>query len=48
MQAKGIVMRKKIQPYCNLFCLYSQNRKKGVSIVVYSRPKGKKTELKKK
>src|SRR5665213_1174140 len=48
MQARGIVMRKKTHPYCILFCLYSQKRKTGVSIDVYSKPKGRKTELKKK
>lgn len=48
MHANGIVRRKKTHPYCILFSLYSQKRKKGVNIDVYSKPRGRKTELRKK
>jgi len=43
-----MVRRKKTHRYCTLFWQYNQKRKKGVRIDVYSKPKGKKTELKKK
>ena len=48
MIAKGIVKKKNIHPYLILFCLYNQKRKTGVRIEVYNKPKGRKTEFKKK
>jgi hypothetical protein len=48
MYANGIVRIKNIHPYLILFCLYNHIRKNGVSNVVYSSPKGRKTELRKK
>ena len=48
MIANGIVKKKNIHPYLILFCLYNQKRKTGVRIEVYNKPKGRKTEFKKK